>query len=416
MQWKSGLRLASDYKVKKNNLHKITLLFISSFFVMEPNEIQEGIGHRYVGLYGCFTKKYSLKYKVYWYAIKEKTLFIFTSQGHVQRRLRTSLPQAIWYLSRKINEEFIVCMAYPYSFGWLGKNYRLFLSNLPITIFSLILLLSLQLRKKCTVLIDVFDLPLETSISYEYVGLENPLFSIMVALSLIIEFMVMKLCQVIFLSKYYVKIISRRYFLPIRNLHVIPSGSFPHLISPSPPRSTGGLLLLYSGSALKCNNFERLIDCVERVRLKGYDVKLVHSGPTYIYIKEKHWLRHVNAPSWLNFIENTLKECDICLVPYPPRGHWNIGHLAKVFDYMSAGKPVLSMNLAETGRILTQFKCGLIAHDWNEFAENIIFLYENRELAARIGNNGRLAVEKYYDYNLNADKLDLIISKLVQHE
>jgi glycosyltransferase involved in cell wall biosynthesis len=405
----------SDCKIQKNKIKDIKILFITSFFVTKPDEIREGIGHRYAGLYGNFTRKYNYKYKIYWYAIKEQTLFIFNPKLETRKKVRISLPKAIWALSKNKDKKFVVCMAYPYSLGWLGKNNHLFIKNLPKTISSLTLLLFLQLRKKCSIILDVFDLPLETSISYNYIGLNNLLFTIIVTISLLIEFILMKSCNVILLSNYYVKILSRRYFLSNRNLHIIPSGSFPQIISPIPPKKTSKIDLLYSGSALESNGFKNLVDCVELIRDKGYDINLVHSGPVYIRIENKNWFKHIDSPKWLDYLENTLQKCDICVVPYPPKGHWNFGHLAKVFDYMAAGKPVLSMNLAETGRIIKKYKCGLTANNWKEFYKNIVLVSKNSELAVRLGRNGRSAVKEFFDYNINSEKLDVVINKIIQN-
>jgi glycosyltransferase involved in cell wall biosynthesis len=406
----------SNCKIFKNALECNEILFITSFFVIKPEQIREGIGHRYAGLYGSFTRKYDSKYNIYWYAIKEQSLFILKSGNKIGKKVGISLPYAIWAISKNTKKKFVVCMAYPYSLGWLGKNYRLFIQNLPNTILSLILLLFFQLRKKCSIILDVFDLPLETSISYEYIGLKKPLFTTIVTISLLIEFILMKSCHIILLSNYYVKILSKRYFLSHRNLHIIPSGSFPHIISPTPPKQIGNIKLLYSGSALESNDFLNLVGCVENIRGRGYDIELVHSGPNYINIEHKKWLKHIDSTHWFDYIENTLQVCDICIVPYPPKGHWNVGHLAKVFDYMAAGKPVLSTNLAETGRILTKYKCGLTANNWKDFGKNIILVSENSELAMRLGRNGRLAIEYFFDYNINSDKLSILINKLIRNQ
>jgi len=71
---------------------------------------------------------------------------------------------------------------------------------------------------------------------------------------------------------------------------------------------------------------------------------------------------------------------------------------------MAAGKPIVSINLKETSRILNRFNCGLIANDWGEFELALETLYQNRELSRELGNNGRCAVEKFYNYELLSQK------------
>jgi len=72
---------------------------------------------------------------------------------------------------------------------------------------------------------------------------------------------------------------------------------------------------------------------------------------------------------------------------------------------MAAGKPVISTKLYEVGRIITAFNCGIVAQDWNEFAFYIEELYRNRELARKLGYNGRKAMLELFDYELLAEKL-----------
>jgi len=72
---------------------------------------------------------------------------------------------------------------------------------------------------------------------------------------------------------------------------------------------------------------------------------------------------------------------------------------------MAAGKPIISTNLYEVSRIITAFNCGLVAKDWKEFALHVEKLYRNRELARKLGYNGRIAAEKLFDYDLLAEKL-----------
>jgi glycosyltransferase involved in cell wall biosynthesis len=75
---------------------------------------------------------------------------------------------------------------------------------------------------------------------------------------------------------------------------------------------------------------------------------------------------------------------------------------AKLFDYMAAGKPIISTNLKEVGDIIRSNDCGLVAENWAEFEVHLKRLYEDRALATKLGKNGRVAVEKYFNYELIA--------------
>ena len=72
---------------------------------------------------------------------------------------------------------------------------------------------------------------------------------------------------------------------------------------------------------------------------------------------------------------------------------------------MAAGKPVISTNLKETAKVLKMFNCGLVARDWKEFELHIERLYYDRELAKKLGENGRKAADKYLNNELLAEGL-----------
>ena len=45
----------------------------------------------------------------------------------------------------------------------------------------------------------------------------------------------------------------------------------------------------------------------------------------------------------------------------------------------------------------------LVAKDWTEFELHLEHLYENRELVTKLGDNGRVAAEKYFNYEKLAE-------------
>jgi len=76
---------------------------------------------------------------------------------------------------------------------------------------------------------------------------------------------------------------------------------------------------------------------------------------------------------------------------------------------MAAGKPIVSMYGKETASILEKYKCGLTATSWDEFQEHIIRLYKDRKLAKTLGENGRKAVEEFFNYKNLSEMLNKVI-------
>ena len=79
----------------------------------------------------------------------------------------------------------------------------------------------------------------------------------------------------------------------------------------------------------------------------------------------------------------------------------------KMFEYMAAGLPVIASNFLLWNEIIKGSKCGLTV-DPNApeaIAEAIKYIFDNPEEAKRMGNRGREAVEKNYNWNVEEEKL-----------
>lgn len=131
-------------------------------------------------------------------------------------------------------------------------------------------------------------------------------------------------------------------------------------ISCVPPKSRGSLIALYSGSAMKVKDADKLVLAVNKVRERCLDVSLVLTGQKLMKVPTSEWDVHKTADDWRTYVKGCLEQSDICVIPYPRRLLWNYTVLAKLFDYMAAGKPAVSTNLKETGNLIRVFNCGLV--------------------------------------------------------
>jgi glycosyltransferase involved in cell wall biosynthesis len=152
---------------------------------------------------------------------------------------------------------------------------------------------------------------------------------------------------------------------------------------------------------MKTKNIDKLLSLVENVRNKGLDISIVLTGKL-VDVSLPEWAVQKQVEDWNSYVRDYLEKSDVCVIPYPSKLFWNLTLLAKLFDYMAAGKPIISTNLKEKGNIIKTFNCGLIAKDWKEFEQHIERLYQDRELAIKLGENGRKAAERYFDYEMLA--------------
>lgn len=378
----------------------VHILIVTSYFAIHPSEISGGIGERYVGLYGSFIRKFSKKYSVHWHSRDDGLLHEFDDKSRVCRSMQRSLPFAILSLaarslkSKLFQKPLIVLMAYPYAM------------HRPLeSLISLTLLAFFSFFRVIVIIVDDFDPPIEAHVTW------NDHIPLKLLLGLkTLESVVFKLAKlVIFPSKSYKIYFSSKYKRFASKFRMIPNGSLIDVIVSRPPK-LGELTILYSGSLYPIKDVPRLIKCVKNLRIKGLKLHLMLTGQLGMKLENKPWIDYRGIEkNWLSWVKNVLEQADVCVLPYPHRVHWNLTHLAKISDYMAAGKPVISTNLTETSRIFRKYKCGLVANDWRHFEELVVKLYEDRELAVNIGKAARRTVEKHFDYRKLAEELEKLI-------
>ena len=79
----------------------------------------------------------------------------------------------------------------------------------------------------------------------------------------------------------------------------------------------------------------------------------------------------------------------------------------KLFEYMSAGIPVIASNFPLWQQIVEGNKCGLCVDPLNTraIAEAIDYMVEHPEEAEEMGQNGREAVLEKYNWEIEEQKL-----------
>lgn len=89
----------------------------------------------------------------------------------------------------------------------------------------------------------------------------------------------------------------------------------------------------------------------------------------------------------------------------------------KIFEEMMAGLPVICTNFVRWGQFVNRYDCGLCIdpHDERMIAEAIQRLISNPEEAKRMGHNGRLAVEREFNWSVEEKKL-LALYKTIEGE
>lgn len=103
------------------------------------------------------------------------------------------------------------------------------------------------------------------------------------------------------------------------------------------------------------------------------------------------------------------QEASMGLCVIPSGGQYNICDTfnMKVYDYMAMGLPVVLSDSLYARRVMEMYRFGLLVDpaDTEQIAEAIRYLAEHPEEAARMGQNGRRAIDQAFNWDTQAEKL-----------
>jgi len=124
-----------------------------------------------------------------------------------------------------------------------------------------------------------------------------------------------------------------------------------------------------------------------------------------------------NLPGWKNVeyrgflsrnkLADLLNQIKAGLVLRHPVPHYLASYPTKLFEYMSAGIPVIAADFPMWRKIVVNAGCGLLVDplDPQAIADSIVYILEHPEEAEEMGKNGRKAVEEKYNWSREEKKL-----------
>ncbi|NES18712.1 MAG: glycosyltransferase family 4 protein [Symploca sp. SIO3E6] len=170
----------------------------------------------------------------------------------------------------------------------------------------------------------------------------------------------------------------------------------------------------YVGGINDIRGIQEMIEAVGKT-----DAKLLLAGE---FSDVSQYNQAVTMPGWtqvqelgqLNRIEvaQTLAKSMAGLVLFYPKANHINAQPNKMFEYMSAGIPVIASNFPLWQEIVEGNDCGICVDPLNPtmIAEAIQWIIEHPSEAKRMGENGRKAVEKKYNWDEESE----ILIKLYQ--
>jgi glycosyltransferase involved in cell wall biosynthesis len=127
-----------------------------------------------------------------------------------------------------------------------------------------------------------------------------------------------------------------------------------------------------------------------------------HVFPSVLKLAEKYGVQaHVRPVGFVSPDDLTwwIGCADVCLLPFPNTAY-NIGRWPnKVGHYMSLARPIVTNPYGDMKDLINHHQVGLEADATSEdFADKIMLLLQNQDLAQQLGRNGRRAAETTYDW------------------
>lgn len=182
-------------------------------------------------------------------------------------------------------------------------------------------------------------------------------------------------------------------------------------------------VILYLGDTGLRRGLPTVIDAMMKIRNQIPNVKLVIVGKSSTDEVLKEQVKSLNIGDLVDFqgwkdvklFPSYIKACSIGISPLVRNIQHDVAYANKLFQYMSFGKPVLVSNATAQKNLIERTQSGLVhlENDSKDFAEKVLQLYHNKELADKLGANGKRFVEEEFCWEKVSRNLIKLYDELV---
>lgn len=188
------------------------------------------------------------------------------------------------------------------------------------------------------------------------------------------------------------------------------------------PYSERGLMIAYVGGIAAIRGARETVEAMELLPASlGAQLLLAGSfSPPNLEteLQQMPGWRRVRFLGWRGRedIRSLLAEARIGLVTLHPVKNYLDSYPVKLFEYMSAGLPVIASDFPLWRKIVEGAKCGVLVDplDPRAIAEAIQWLLEHPREAEAMGRRGREAVLAHYNWDGEAEKLLALYKRLAK--
>ena len=178
-------------------------------------------------------------------------------------------------------------------------------------------------------------------------------------------------------------------------------------------------ILLFSGFVLY--DLRLLFNTFKHVLERSPKTLLLLTGSTNIFkdVQLKRWKGHKNIKS-LGFLPKEKYACvlgaaDLCILPLSDNLTNRARYPGKFGDYMASGRPVVSNDVGDVGRLIKENKVGVLTEsNPKSLANGIVELLENRDLIDEMGANARRLAEQEMSFDILSHEFETVFKSLVK--
>ncbi len=184
------------------------------------------------------------------------------------------------------------------------------------------------------------------------------------------------------------------------------------------------LNLIYAGRLAIDRGLLFYVQILRHLKKFGIPARLFLAGVFVPASDEEHFYSKINGLEdeiellgWVPYeqMPSVLGGKDVGLVILEPVPRYINAVPVKLLEYMAAGLPVLASNFPLIETIVQKENCGLLIDPSASpriAAEMIAQWWENPQIARKLGDNGRKAIIKRYNWDSQIDKLDSFYKQL----
>lgn len=186
------------------------------------------------------------------------------------------------------------------------------------------------------------------------------------------------------------------------------------------------VLICHEGTLSFSRGLKRMIEVMKVLKeAYGNKVELIVIGAVpqeerkYLDAKLKEYNLHdtIRCAGWLPYekVGEAISQADIGIIFFEPTENNIFGTPNKLFNYMRYGLPVISVNLPETGRIISKTQSGLIVKEpsTESLSKALSALIDDEAKRRRLGENARKAAYNQYGWEQMEKRLLRVYEELL---